>query len=89
MNYNEALKHLNQGGCVRRLNWNNDKNIDAYIKIVKTISHTNFGINIISINLESMFDKPILAFVNSLETQIGWVPSEEDILSNDWVLINE
>lgn len=78
-----ALMHLKNGSRVRRNGWNGKT---QYLEIAVTISYINSSGELVKHNHSTMGNKAI-AFVGTTGTQIGWLASQADLLSEDWKLV--
>ena len=83
MNFGEALENLKQGKKVARQGWNGK---NQYIELATNISYKNANNEIINIDHDTMGNKAI-AFVGTSGVQLGWLASQADMLSEDWVVI--
>ena len=83
MNFGQALELLKQGKCVARQGWNGKK---QYIELATNISYKNANEKIINAEHEAIGNKAI-AFVGTSGVQIGWLASQADMLSDDWVVV--
>ncbi len=81
MNFGQALELLKQGKRVARKGWNGKK---QFIELATNISYKNANEEIINAGHEAMGNKAI-AFVGTSGIQIGWLASQADMLSEDWV----
>ena len=81
MNFGQALELLKQGKRVARQGWNCKK---QFIELATNISYKNANEEIINAGHEAMGNKAI-AFVGTSGIQIGWLASQADMLSEDWV----
>lgn len=83
MGFEEALKLLKQGKKVTRSNWNGK---DQYIFISNRVTITDLnGKEYVAEN--DCFGSQVIVFVNpKLGMQVGWLASQGDMLSNDWIL---
>ena len=84
MDFSEALMYLKMGKRITRLNWNGK---NQYIELASNISYKNSNNEIINADHETMGNQAIV-FHGSSGIQVGWLASQADILSDDWVLIN-
>ena len=84
MNFGKALDFLKEGKKVTRKGWNGK---NQYIELATNISYKNVDDEIININHKTMGNKAI-AFIGTSGTQIGWLASQSDMLSDDWELID-
>ena len=83
MNFGEALEALKLGKKVARTGWNGK---NQYIELATNISYKNAQNNIINVNHETMGNKAI-AFFGTAGVQLGWLASQSDMLSEDWLII--
>ena len=83
MNFGEALEHLKIGLKVAREGWNGK---NQYIELATNISYKNAENEIINVNHDAMGNKAI-AFVGTSGVQLGWLSSQADMLSDDWVIV--
>ena len=84
MNFGKAINLLKEGKKLRRKGWNGK---NQYIELATNISYKNADGEIININHKTIGNKAI-AFVGTSGTQIGWLASQSDMLSDDWEIIN-
>lgn len=83
MNFGQALEELKKGKKVARQGWNGK---NQYIELATNISYKNAKDEIINVNHETMGNKAI-AFVGTSGVQLGWLASQSDMLSEDWVVV--
>lgn len=79
--FGEAIKRLKQGKRVKRINWNGK---NQYIELATCVSYKNPNGEIVNVDHISMGNKAI-AFVGVQGVQLGWLASQSDMLSEDWV----
>ena len=84
MNFGKAISLLKEGKKLRRKGWNGK---NQYIELATNISYKNADGELININHKTMGNKAI-AFIGTSGTQIGWLASQSDMLSDDWELID-
>ena len=84
MNFSAALMFLKMGRRVTRLGWNGK---NQYIELASNISYKNSNNEIINADHETMGNQAIV-FNGSCGIQVGWLASQADIFSDDWVLID-
>lgn len=97
MNFGEALKELNNGNLVSRLNWNG-KGMFIYKTIGNTVSKEflpkfvslpqSVKNKLIELNIDVIFNSQLTMFTAKKEMQPGWLASQADILAEDWELVN-
>lgn len=83
MNFGQALEELKNGKKVARQGWNGK---NQYIELATNVSYKNAKDEIINVNHETMGNKAI-AFVGTSGVQLGWLASQSDMLSEDWVIV--
>lgn len=81
--FDVAVKLLKEGKKVKRSGWNGK---NQYISIGKSISFINVENEIINQDHETMGNAAIV-FYGSAGIQVGWLASQADILSDDWMVI--
>ena len=84
MTFSKAIELLKQGHKLSRAGWNGKK---QYIELATNISYIDSNGNIHNVNHTEMGNKAI-AFVGTSGTQLGWLASQSDMLSEDWVEFN-
>jgi hypothetical protein len=85
MNFGQALEQLKLGCKVAREGWNGK---NQYIELATNISYKNADGEIINIDHKTMGNKAIV-FVGTSGVQLGWLASQADMLSEDWVIVLE
>lgn len=83
MNFGQALEVLKNGSKVAREGWNGK---NQYIELATNVSYKNVQGEVINVNHDSMGNKAI-AFVGTSGVQLGWLASQSDMLSEDWVIV--
>ena len=84
MTFSKAIELLKQGRKLSRAGWNGKK---QYIELATNISYIDSDGNIHNVDHTEMGNKAI-AFVGTSGTQLGWLASQSDMLSEDWVEFN-
>ena len=82
MDFGAALQKLKLGHRMAREGWNGKK---QYIELAERVSYTNPQGEIVNANHETMGNKAI-AFVGTSGVQLGWLASQSDMLSEDWII---
>ena len=82
MNFGKALEQIKQGKKVRRKGWNGK---NQFIELATGISYKNLNNEIINVEHETIGNNAI-AFVGTSGVQLGWLASQADMLSEDWVI---
>lgn len=80
MSFSKALEAIKEGKRARRAGWNGKH---QYIELATNVSYTNADGFVINVNHSDMGNKAI-AFVGTSGTQLGWLASQADMLSEDW-----
>lgn len=83
MNFGKALEALKQGYRVKRKGWNGK---NQYIELATNISYVATTGEIINAEHEDIGNKAI-AFVGTSGIQLGWLASQADMLSEDWIIV--
>lgn len=83
MNFSEALNELKSGKKLKRAGWNGQ---DQYITIGSNVSWKESDGTIVNHKNECIGNSAII-FHGSLGTQVGWLASQGDMLSNDWMVV--
>ncbi len=79
--FGEAINRVKNGKRMARRGWNGKS---QYIELATNVSYVNSEGNIININHDTMGNKAI-AFVGTSGVQLGWLASQADMLSEDWI----
>lgn len=82
MTFGKALEALKRGAHIKREGWNGK---DQYLVLVKDLSFTIDG-RVINATHDTM-GKRAIAFVGTQGVQVGWLASQADMLSEDWIII--
>lgn len=80
--FGTALEAVKQGRKAKRVNWNGK---DQYIELATCISYKKPDGEIINPEHVSMGNQAIV-FVGTQGIQIGWLASQSDMLSDDWII---
>lgn len=84
MTFGEALEIVKNGGRCARTHWNGK---GQYIELATDISYQNSGCRCTPFHETS--GNAAIVFVGKSGTQVGWLASQADMLSNDWYVIPE
>lgn len=84
MDFGTALIFLKEGARVTRKGWNGK---NQYIELITNVSYRRSDGEIVNVNHLTMGNKAI-AFVGTSGVQVGWLASQSDMLSDDWVLFD-
>ncbi|MBQ2639214.1 MAG: DUF2829 domain-containing protein [Bacilli bacterium] len=85
MDFGDAIKALNEGYKVKREGWNGK---NQYIELATGISYINTKGEVVNAEHDTIGNAAI-AFVGTSGVQLGWLASQADMLSNDWVIVEE
>lgn len=83
MNFGEAIKFLKELKCVHRLGWNG-KNMHIYLE---EDLYFKYGDGIHKGKV-TYFEPVIILSTADGKLQPGWIPSQADILAEDWEIKN-
>ena len=81
MTFGEELEALQIGARIVREGW---KGMDQYLVLVRDLSFTIDG-RVINATHDTM-GKRAIAFVGTQGVQVGWLASQADMLSEDWII---
>lgn len=79
--FGEAIKYLKRGLKVKRKGWNGK---NQYIQLATHITYEISSGEIVNCNHDTIGNNAI-AFVGTSGVQIGWLASQADMLSEDWI----
>ena len=82
MTFGEAIEEVKRGKRAERIGWNGK---GQYIELARRVSYVNSDNEVINVDHKDMGNKAI-AFVGTSGVQLGWLASQADILSEDWVV---
>lgn len=82
--FGEAVSNLKRGKKVARKGWNGK---NQYIELATNVSYMNPDGKVENVNHSDMGNKAI-AFVGTSGIQLGWLASQADMLSEDWVIVD-
>ena len=83
MDFGEAIKLLKSGKKVSRKGCNGKS---QYIQLATGISYKSADGEIVNCEHDAIGNKAI-AFVGTSGVQMGWLASQADMLSEDWVVV--
>ena len=83
MNFGEAIAALKNGTRVAREGWNGK---GQFLELASHVSYTTPEGTVINADHSTMGNKAI-AFVGTSGIQLGWLASQADMLSEDWVIV--
>ncbi len=77
MDFGEALRHVKQGAKAQRVGWNGKGMHIAQFRVMKSLD-----------NPDDHFP-PVLSLFNAEgKQQLGWVPSQADMMAEDWEILS-
>ena len=79
--FDEAIKYLQRVLKVKRKGWNGK---EQYIELATNVSFKTPNDEVINVDHVDMGNKAI-AFHGTSGVQLGWLASQSDMLSNDWI----
>lgn len=82
VSFGKALEEVKKGKKIKRLNWNGK---DQYVELGSNISFKEPSGEVFNPNHISMGNK-VLVFHGTQGVQVGWLASQADMLSEDWVV---
>lgn len=85
MNFGQAIEKVKEGCRISREGWNGK---GQYVELATKISYVNTKGEIVNGGHETMGNSA-LAFVGTSGVQVGWLASQADMLSNDWIIKEE
>lgn len=84
MNFGEAIQAMKEFCCVSRKGWNG-KNMHVYLED-SSVMVVKGGV---CLGKERKYD-PVFGMYTAQGThQLGWVPSQADMLAEDWEVVDE
>mgnify|MGYP004476018523 FL=1 len=83
--FDEAIKYLKRGMKVKRKGWNGK---DQYIELATNVSFKTPNDEVINVDHIDMGNKAI-AFHGTSGVQLGWLASQSDMLSENWIFVEE
>ena len=83
MTFSDAIEAVKNGKKVQRAGWNGKK---QYIELATNISFERPNGEWVNVDHSEMGNKAI-AFYGTSGVQLGWLASQADMLSEDWVYV--
>ena len=83
MNFGEALNAVKNGKKAKRAGWNGK---DQFIELATNVSFVRPNGEVVNVNHKDMGNKAI-AFHGTSGIQLGWLASQSDMLSEDWLVV--
>ena len=83
--FDEAIKYLKRGLKVKRKGWNGK---EQYIELATNVSFKTPNDEVINVDHADMGNKAV-AFHGTSGIQLGWLVSQSDMLSNDWIFVED
>lgn len=81
--FDEAIKYLKRGMKLARKGWNGK---EQYIELATNVSFKTPSDEVINVDHIDMGNKAI-AFHGTSGIQLGWLASQSDMLSEDWIFV--
>lgn len=85
-NFGAVLAALKNGARAKRKGWNGQ---DQYIELGEDISYHGLDGRIHANAAHEDIGSKALVFNGSRGIQVGWTPSQSDLLAEDWILITD
>lgn len=82
--FGDAIKYVKRGLKVARRGWNGK---NQYIELASNIRYVDPTGNIVNSEHDAIGNKAI-AFVGTSGVQMGWLASQADMLTEDWVFVD-
>lgn len=82
--FDYAIRRVKDGARMKREGWNGK---DQYIELAENVSFSRPDGSIVNVDHTDMGNKAI-AFYGTSGIQLGWLASQSDMLSDDWVEID-
>ena len=79
----DDLEELKKGKKIQREGWNGK---NQYLELATNISYVNPNGDVVNEGHRTMGNKAIV-FVGTFGTQVGWLASQSDMLSDDWKIV--
>lgn len=83
MTFSKAMEELFNGKKLKRTSWNGQ---DQWIELVDHISYVRMNGERINADNEFIGSRAVL-FHGTRGEQVGWLASQGDMLSDDWVVV--
>lgn len=81
--FGRAIEHIKKGGKAKREGWNGK---EQYISLGEDIKCTDKSIDFFIFCKHNDIGSQAILFHGTRGVQIGWLASQSDMLSNDWIL---
>lgn len=85
MPFGLAIEAAKLGFKIARQGWNGK---GQYVELATRVSYSNPQGEVYNVNHKDMGNKA-LAFVGTSGIQLGWLASQADLLSEDWVIVEQ
>lgn len=85
MTFSDAIEAVKDGKKVQRIGWNGKK---QYIELATNVSFKRPDGEWVNVDHKDMGNKAI-AFHGTSGVQLGWLASQADMLSEDWIYVYE
>ncbi len=84
LTFEAALAFVKAGHKAKRDGWNG---ANQYIELVTNVSYKRADGTVVNVDHQTMGNKAI-AFVGTSGVQVGWLASQSDMLSDDWLVFD-
>ena len=84
MDFGKAIEAVKNGKKIKRTGWNGQ---DQYVELVSHVSYRRPNGEVVNATNLSIGNKALL-FHGTLGDQVGWLASQGDMLSDDWVVVD-
>lgn len=82
--FGEVIRLIKRGKKATRKGWNG---VGQYIELATNVSYLNSDHKIINQYHES-YGNAVIVFNGTSGSQVGWLASQSDMLSEDWVILD-
>ena len=80
--FGEAIEAIKNGKKAKRFGWNGK---NQYIELGEFVSFKTPSGDVVNPGHMTMGNK-VIVFYGSIGTQVGWLASQADMLSDDWII---
>jgi hypothetical protein len=85
LSFSEALYALREGACVQREGWNG-KGMHIFLEEHFT-ALINMSTGVSARKVQRKYEPVICLWTAQKTTQPGWLPSQQDLLADDWTIL--
>ena len=83
MDFGKAIESVKHGERIQRVGWNGK---GQYVELATRVSYVNSRGEVVNVDHRTI-GNCALAFVGTSGVQLGWLASQADMLSEDWVIL--